>query len=267
MLSNTLKSKRLTLLTVITVFTAFYSHAAPATQTLPEFTANYGVTKYGIKLAEANYQLSYTDTGYKFTQKTRLHGFASMFRNDSVDAVSYVDIVGDELLLREHRYTQTGKEKNRDEAFNIQWDTNAKPAKGIISGVVRSENIKLKTDTAIWEVLSFQIPLMIDANKNKKEYFYNALLKGEIDTYNFSLTSNKTVTFADKEYQTLHMVRIDPKKDRQLHIWLAPELNNLPVIVENYRDGKEHSRMQLESVQFSTEKPLIDKLADNEDDF
>ena len=40
----------------------------------------------------------------------------------------------------------------------------------------------------------------------------------------------------------------------------------MPVIVENYRDGKEHSRMQLESLQFENKKPLVEKLADNDDD-
>ena len=62
------------------------------------------------------------------------------------------------------------------------------------------------------------------------------------------------------------MVRTDPKRDRQLHIWLLPELHNIPVIVENYRDGKEHSRMQLESVKFNFDKPLVDD-QDNKDDF
>jgi hypothetical protein len=67
------------------------------------------------------------------------------------------------------------------------------------------------------------------------------------------------------------MVRTDPKRNRQLHIWLIPELNNIPVIVENIRDGKQHSRMQLESVRFDMENPLIDDLEkddlENQDDF
>ena len=61
------------------------------------------------------------------------------------------------------------------------------------------------------------------------------------------------------------MVRIDPHKNRQLHIWLIPELHNIPVIIENYRDGKEHSRMQLESVQFNNESPLKDYIMDDDE--
>lgn len=255
------------LLRLIGIFVAaLFSHNIFAEHALPEYNAQYAIQKFGIKLAEAHYQLSHTNTGYKFTQDTKLVGIASMFRNDTVSVVSYVAQVGDKLLLQKHSYKQTGEEKNKDEDFTIQWDTANKKTRGKITGIVRSREINLETDTPIWEVLSFQIPLMIEANKDIKEYPYRALLDGEIDTYNFVLTSSKKITFAGKEYDILQFVRSDPKKDRQLHIWLAPALHNMPLIVENYRDGKEHSRMQIESLQFNDEKPLIEQMADNEND-
>jgi hypothetical protein len=258
----------LQLLKLITIFlVALFSHNIFAEQAYPEYKAQYAIQKFGIKLAEAHYQLSHTNTGYKFSQHTDLVGIASMFRNDTVSVESYVDQVGDKLLLQKHSYKQTGEEKNKDEDFSIQWNTANDKTIGKITGIVRSRKISLETDTPIWDVLSFQIPLMIEANKDIKDYLYRALLDGEIDTYNFVLTSSKKITFAGKEYEVLEFVRSDPKKDRQLHIWLAPALHNMPMIVENYRDGKEHSRMQIESLQFKNEKPLIEQIADNDNDY
>lgn len=263
-----LAKKYIQRLKLVTVFTgALLSQSVFAEHALPEFNANYAIQKFGIKLAEAHYQLEYTDTGYKFSESTNLYGVASMFRDDSVVAVSYVDKVGDQLLLKKHSYKQTGPDEDKSEDFSIQWDTSNEKPKGKVSGVARNREINLETDGAVWEVLSFQIPLMIEFNKNVKEYPYKALLKGELDTYNFVLNSSKKITFANKEYEVLQVIRTDPHKDRQLHIWLAPALHNMPMIVENYRDGKEHSRMQIESVQFANEKPLVDQLADNDDDF
>ncbi len=89
-----------------------FSQNVFADNALPEFTAKYAIQKFGIKLAEAEYQLRYTDTGYQFTQKTKLHGVASMFRDDSVNVVSLVDNVNGQLLLKKHTYKQTGKETN-----------------------------------------------------------------------------------------------------------------------------------------------------------
>ena len=93
------------------------------------------------------------------------------------------------------------------------------------------------------------------------------MLKGELDDYKFVMGSSKTISFAGKDYKIIQLIRTDPKKDRQLHLWLAPELNNLPVIIENYRDGKEHSRGELESVSFNNEAALTASNSDNDDDF
>ena len=179
-----------------------------------------------------------------------------MLAKDTVSATSLIDEVGDNLLLTKHSYRQTGREKNKDEDINIQWQTYKNTRKGKITGIVRNKEINLKTNSEVWEALSFQIPLMIEANKDVKEYPYKAILKGEINTYNFVLTSTKKISFADKEYEALQMVRADPHRNRQLHIWLVPALHNIPIIIEYYRDGKKHSRAQLESVQFNNEKPI-----------
>jgi hypothetical protein len=248
------------------VVSVLFSHTVFADYALPEYSAHYAIEKFGIKLAEAHYQLAHTSTGYKFTEDTKLVGIASLFRDDTVTVVSYVDQVGDQLLLQKYRYIQTGEEKNKDEEFAIQWDTSGDKTRGRITGVVRSRKIDLETDGPIWEALSFQLPMMIEADKNKKDYPYKALLDGEIDTYNFVLTSSKKMTFAGKEYELLELVRSDPEKDRQLHIWLAPALHNMPMIVENYRDGKENSRMQIESLQFDHNKPLVEQVVDNDND-
>ncbi len=244
-----------------------FSHNIFAAHALPEFTAKYAVESYGMKLAIARYQLSYTETGYKFTQNTELYGFASMFRDDTVNAVSYVDDVNGTLLLQKHNYIQTGKEKNKNEDISIQWHNANGAMAGTISGIVRGKKIKLQVTTPVWEVLSFQLPLMLEANKEKKVYPYHAIIQGEVDTYNFDLTSQEEIRFADKSYQALHVVRKDPNKDRQLHLWLVPELHNMPVLIENYRDGKKHSRMRLESVQFNAGKILREIEIATDDDF
>ncbi len=244
------------------------SDEAPlSSHALPEFHAKYAIQFYGVKAAEAHYKLSYTDSGYKFTQDTKLSGLASMFADDTVSAVSIVDVIDDKLLLTKYTYIQTGKEKNRNEDISIHWDTTVIPAKGKITGTVRSKNIDLETDTAVWEALSFQLPLMIDANKDIKNYPYKALLKGKIDTYNFVLTSSKKISFANKEYTALQMVRTDPHKKRQLHIWLIPELHNIPVKIENFRKGKLHSKIELESVQFNNAKIYLGKQIEDDDEF
>ena len=237
-----------------------------ADRALPEFTATYAIQKFGIKVAEAVYQLNHTENGYNFSQHTKLHGITSMFRNDTITAQSLVDETDGKLLLREYTYKQTGKEKNKDEHFTIKWSHDDTQLKGHITGIVRGEAIDVNASTPVWEVLSFQLPLMIDARTKKKSYDYNALLKGELSTYNFTVSTPKDFTFAKRNYQTLHVVNNDTVKNRQLHLWLIPELHNLPVVIENFRDGGLHSRVQLESVQFDSGSILSDEENDKQSD-
>lgn len=255
------------LLKLLLLSITLFSQSLFAEHALPEFSARYAIKKYGIKLSEAHYQLSYTDKGYKFTQDTELHGSASVFASGTVHAISYVDQIRGNLLLQKHSYRQTGREKNRDENIDILWQTYKNTLKGKITGVVRSKKIDLRTDTEVWDALSFQIPLMIEADENIKEYPYRAILKGEIDNYIFILKSTKKVTFSNKEYKAIQLVRTDPDRDRELHVWLLPALNNLPYRIENYRDGKEHSMGQLESVSFNNGTPLAEQQTDDEDEF
>lgn len=258
---------KITLIKQFVIFAAIvFSHNLLAQKALPEFYAKYAIKVFGLKVAIAHYKLKYTKTGYVFTQNTDLYGVVTYFRDDTVRVASYVDQVGDQLLLQKYTYIQTGEEENKDEEFSIQWDTSTTPAKGKISGIVRSKEINLETSTPVWEPLSFQLPLMLDANKDTKKYHYQAVIKGEIEPYDFILRSTKTIRFANKEYLALQVVYSDPNRDRQLHVWLLPALHNIPVFIESYRDGSVNSRAQLESVKFNNDKTLSQHPDDNNDE-
>jgi len=253
------------------ISTVLFSQSLHATEekinhALSEFSALYAVQKFGIKAAEAHYKLNHTDTGYKFTQFTELYGLARMFADDTVSITSIVDMMDNNLLLKKHIYIQTGREKNRDEDITVRWDTANGKLNGKVTGIVRSKPIDHEVNKPVWDVLSFQIPLMIEANAEQKIYPYTALLKGEIDDYKFELISTETVDIEGKKYKTLHLVRNDPVKNRQLRIWLLPELNNIPLIVENYREDKLHSRVQLEKVRFGQDGKLIHVTTEDDQD-
>jgi len=252
----------------IILISSLISFNVSATQALPEFSARYAVKKFGIKLAEAHYQLNYTETGYKITQSTDLYGIAVYFSNYAVAAASYVDEDGDNLLLREHTYVLSGSKENKNEHYDIFWQTPKNKLSAAVTGEARGQKIDISTNSEIWDLLSFQIPLMAEANKNIKEYVYHAILVGEINTYTFELIDLKKIWFNDTEYDALQMVCNDPNpdRDRQLHLWLVPALHNIPVLIENYRDGRVHYSGQLESVSFNNEMPYINQQKDDEDE-
>jgi len=238
---------------LVSIENSFADHKSFA---LPEFTADYAITKFGIKLADANYRLRHTEHGYHISQHTKLHGIAALFRKDKVDANSTIEMIDGQLRLQSFNYVQTGKEKNRNENLIFSYKKAKEKTSTQITGISRSEPVSIHTNETVWDILSFQIPLMIEANANKKHYPYTAVISGELDEYLFNLNATKTHEFAGKKYTLLELVRTNTENTHALHIWLAPELHNLPVIVENFRNGKLDSRMQLERVQFDKNKSL-----------
>jgi hypothetical protein len=244
---------------------ALLTSSVDAAGRLPAFTATYGIEKYGVKLAQASYTLTHTEDGYRFSQETQLSGMASLFSDDSISAVSVIEAGENGMLLKQHRYIQTGKEKNRDEDFSIEWNRDAQELSGRITGVVRNQPVDLEVDKPVWDMLSFQIPLMQEASEDRKRYPYYALLKGELDTYFFDLVATEEIAFAGRKYRALKLVRVNPEKKRELRIWLLPELNNIPAVVENMRDGKQHSYMKIESVSFEGHATIADKSGDSLD--
>ncbi len=227
---------------------------------LPDFTASYGISKYDIKLASATYRLRYRDHRYHISQSTRLYGLAALFRDDTVDASSHVQVQDGKLRLLDFTYVQTGEEKDRDEHLQLAYPDDRDTT--LITGVSRKQPVSIQTRGAVWDILSFQIPLMLDANEQTARYPYMAVINGELDQYVFERRGTRAFEFAGKTYRLLEMVRTDHRKKRRLHIWLAPELHNLPVIVENYRDDRLHSRMVLEKVQFNDEAALENETDD-----
>jgi len=262
-------TRYLTRTLLLMLLTGSVAAQAAGKHKLPAFHAQYAALFMGMKVAEADYDLSHTANGYTFSQKTRLYGLAGMLRKDTVDAVSHVEEEDGQLLLQKHEYRQRSSGDNRDESYSISWDKTTTPVTGTITGSYNGKPVKLTSKGPVWEPLSFQLPLMLEASTDKKKYPYKAILKGEINTYHFVLVASHTVHFAGKDYQALEVVRTDPRKgkDRQLHIWLIPELHNIPFLIENYRDGKLHSRMKLEQLQINNGKKLTQAHNDSDDEF
>lgn len=257
---------RQSILIIFCLLSSLVSSNALGTYELPEFTAKYAVKKFGIKLAEAKYRLRYTQTGYKLLQNTDLYGLAVYLSDYAVAAESHVDKNSDSLLLRKHIYVLSGSDEDKDEDIDFFWNIEDRTISGTVTGIVRGQKINVEAEDETWDLLSFQIPLMIEAKKDLKEYSYNAILRGEINKYTFELKEVKKVTFANREYSALRMVCPDPKRDRELHIWLLPELHNIPVLIENYREGRVHYSGSLESVQFNDDAPILDESTEDADE-
>lgn len=233
----------------------------------PEFTATYTVETYGMTVARAIYKLEHKNNGITFSQHSVPTGLAAILSNDEIDEIAYLSLHKDQLLLDEYHYTQKDTKKNRDIHLKIKWDDSSdNKLSGTISGVARGDTVQLEINTPVWDTLSFQIPIMMDAGKNMTSHERAVLVKGKLKTYEFVTHGPEEINLSDNIIKTIKIERKSTDKNKPIFLWIVPSLHNLPLKIEKWKKGKPHITMLLNSATFPSDKKLQFKIEEDFDD-
>ncbi|MDH5611465.1 MAG: DUF3108 domain-containing protein [Gammaproteobacteria bacterium] len=234
-----------------------------------EFSASYDLKKYGVTLAKSVYSLKHENNGIRITQHTEPVGLAAMLRNDELDENSFLSIQNGQLLLTEFSYRQTSDdEKNRDIQIKIDWIQSSEKLLGKVNGTAYGEELDLKIDEPVWDTSSYMIPLMTNTSENTPLQKYTMMVKGRFQTYSFITHGVDEIEVNGNIMQTIKVERDDSSNKHPIYLWLAPSLNNLPVKIEKWEDGKRQLTMSLNNAQFLSDKTMnFKKAIDNTEEF
>jgi len=241
---------------------------SPAKELPHEFSANYALEMYGTVLARATYTLKHTENGLSMTQSTRPAGLVALLRDDKVDVRSDMVVKNGRLLLVNYNYTHSGDEKDRDVRFKINWQTSPRQElTGRAIGIHEGRGVDIEIDQPVWDPLSIQVPIMIDAASNMPPHEHSMFLKGEFKHYLFENHGDEAISFNGNEHVALKIVGRETKRDRAMYAWLVPELHYIPVKIEQWKNGKLKSTVLLESVSFEKNGELktLNLMDDTED--
>ena len=89
-----------------------------------------------------------------------------------------------------------------------------------------------------------------DAGSVLPPHEHGLFMKGEFKYYLFENLGPETVSANGKEFTAVKIVGRETKRDRAMHVWLVPELHNLPIKIEQWKEGKLRSTVLLERVSF-----------------
>lgn len=218
-----------------------------------EFSAEYALHMYGTVLARATYTLEHTDKGLSMTQSTRPVGLVALLRNDKIDVRSDMVVNNGQLLLVKYDYTHSGDEKDRDVSFRITWQTNREQElTGKATGVYEGKKVDINLDRPVWDPLSIQVPIMLNATNSMPLYEHGLFMKGEFKHYLFENHGTETVKFNGSQFKALKIAGRETDRDRAMYVWVVPELHNIPIKIEQRNNGELKSTVVLESVSFDT---------------
>ncbi len=121
---------------------------------------------------------------------------------------------------------------------------------GKATGIYEGAGVDIDIDNPVWDPLSIQIPIMLDANKNLPPHEHGLFMKGEFKHYLFENHGSEKITFNGYEFTAIKITGRETKRDRAMFVWMVPELNNIPIKIEQWKNGKIKSTVVLESVTF-----------------
>ncbi len=185
------------------------------------------------------------------TQSTRPAGLVALLRDDKIDVRSDMVLNDGRLLLVNYSYTHTGDEKDRDVRFKIDWQANhEQELVGKATGVYEGKDVDIEIDKPVWDPLSIQVPIMLDAGKNLPPHEHGLFMKGEFKHYLFENHGRHKVSFNGTEFTAVKIGGRETKRDRAMYVWMIPDLHNIPIKIEQWKNGELKSTVLLESVSF-----------------
>ena len=211
---------------------------ASATELTPH-RAEYKV-KISVLTGELNTELLEKDGKYTATHIVTPTGLSRIVTNGKLFVTSTFAPSADGLRPLGYRAVDTiGDEPESDITFD--W------AAGVARGTVDGVPVELPLDGPSYDAVSIQYELMYDLlNKLPSEDYVLFDVK-ELHEAHVSQVGRKTVNTKAGKYEVVGIQHQKEGSSRIMTLWCAPELDYLPVVIEQHRKGKLKFRATLTS--------------------
>ncbi|MFW2372865.1 MAG: DUF3108 domain-containing protein [Gammaproteobacteria bacterium] len=224
---------------------------------LPEnFLAEYRLEKYNTTVAEMSLQLTTHGQQYIYKSVTHPYGIASLFSSDEAHETStlFQDHDRHKPYLQGYEFSRK-KNNKRNLRVDLDW---SEQDMAMIKGNYGDTKIKLLHQGILWDRLSVQLALMDDIRRSidiptGHVFNYNVIDRDRISNYRFSYEGKQHIRLNKHQYNVAKLKRDHGSSDRVTILWLAEELDFVPVKVEQFKKGKLHLSMELS--KFTRQKP------------
>ena len=191
---------------------------------------------YSVKLMQADgtlrAKLENNNGTYTYTLKTEPTGFWKLIANGSINESSEFEIINDEIRSINYRLNDTIRRNPRESKVDFDW------GKNVIKGFYKDRVIDFDIDRRILTRILLQIEIMHRKQRNNLEDSYLIIDKDEIKEINITSTnSGKKISVPFGSYEVIEVSHRSKNSERINTFWLAPELDFIPVKLEQ-TEGK-----------------------------
>ena len=192
---------------------------------------------YSVKLMQADgtlrAKLKNNNGTYSYTLKTEPTGFWKLIANGSINESSQFEIVDGEIRSINYRLNDTIRRNPRESVVDFDW------SKKTIQGFYKDRMIDFYIERRILTRILLQIEIMHQKQRNNLEDSYLIIDKDEIKEIEItSSNSGKKISVPFGSYEVFEVSHRSKNSNRINTFWLAPDLDFLPLKLEQTEGNK-----------------------------
>ena len=192
---------------------------------------------YTVKLLQADgtlrAKLENNDGTYTYTLKTEPTGFWKLIANGSINESSEFEIINDEIRSINYRLNDTIRRNARESEVDFDW------SKKVIKGFYKDRVIDFNIEKRILTRILLQIEIMHQKQRNNLKDTYLIIDKDEIKEIDItSSNSGRKISVPFGSYDVIEVSHRSKNSNRINTFWLAPELDFIPVKLEQTEGNK-----------------------------
>ena len=192
---------------------------------------------YTVKLLQADgtlrAKLENNDGTYTYTLKTEPTGFWKLIANGSINESSEFEIINDEIRSINYRLNDTIRRNARESEVDFDW------SKKVIKGFYKDRVINFNIEKRILTRILLQIEIMHQKQRNNLKDTYLIIDKDEIKEIDItSSNSGRKISVPFGSYDVIEVSHRSKNSNRINTFWLAPELDFIPVKLEQTEGNK-----------------------------
>lgn len=212
--------------------------AALAEPVLTPHSAEYRV-KISVLSGRLTTRLDATDTGYAAIHRIEPTGMARVVAGGTIEETSLFDATEDGVLPVHYLSNDT---LSRDKtSANIAFDWRNRT----LAGTVNDQPISGTLDDVVHDRVSIQYQLMHDLKNAGAHGTYTLFDIDELKTLNITLIGSREFTVPAGTFTAVGVQHQAEGSSRITTLWCVPELDYLPIIIEQHRKGKLRLRATL----------------------
>ncbi len=212
---------------------------------LTPFEVSYDVDhKFGN--GKSYSKLSILDDGETYIYETRIEpkGLASLFIRGEPTETTRFKLNDGRIVTEEWKFLDGSKRGKRNQ--NARFDRSG----GTVQATYKGKTVTLELTPGLMDRHAVTLALRRDFANGSTVAEYEIINRNSLRTYKFEITGEEIVDTPQGRLSVIKILRSREGSSRSAELWVAPELNYMPVRAVQYRKGKRQLEMTLRSFKW-----------------